>query len=800
MKCKTKRKTISALVLALALSGLLASTALADGMMIPFPPEVGYLQVDYHRVTVTIDGPHAHTRVEQRFSNPYLSPVEARYVFPLPPGATIRGFTVQLDGTPRTVQNMSRAETEAYLQKAIADRQDPSLLQYLGWETYAVDLTLPPLGATSMILEYEELLLPQGDLHRYFYALGTERYSLAPLREVLVEVDLRADDGVAGRNGISHVYSPGHQLAVERLSPERVRATYHAENVLPTEHFELYYTLTGQPFGAGLLTHTDPERPGEGHFLLLLSPSSNVAEADAAPKEIVFVVDRSGSMAGEKIEQARQALQFILGQLDESDRFAIVSFDDRIETQAEALQPVTAQTIRRAQSYVARLHERGNTDIEGALRRGLEMLPRLRGDGQSRPGTTAASSAASSYARSGVRSGVIVFLTDGLPTAGIADEAAIVDSVRLGNDAVGASIHVFGVGYDVNTHLLDRIAAQNHGAVTYVQPGESLERVLTTFYSQIAHPLLTDVEVEFEGLGVEDVYPRQLPDLFVGSSLALVGRYSTANSKVAVVRLRGQMAEEVWEQVYSFDLKEAGDHPFVPRLWATRRVGELLDRVRVEGETAALVEETEALGLRYGIVTPYTVGVVQGQASGAASAANMQLYRQDLDGDGRPDINQVSGAATVGARAQNLAYQQATQVGLAAGANVVNVGDKSAAQVGRYAFDLSLVADLGLDSLVTADEGWLEANADRIVRFASAEYFELAKDAAVNQLLQAGPNVVFEHQGKVIAVQADPQPAQQAPAPQGVGHQAPEKLGGHDSFLLDLMQWLGRFLVARLVR
>jgi Ca-activated chloride channel family protein len=505
-----------------------------------------------------------------------------------------------------------------------------------------------------------------------------------------------------------------------------------------------------------------------------------VAEADAAPKDIVFVVDRSGSMAGEKIEQARQALQFILGQLNEEDRFAIVSFDDLIETQAEALQPVTAQTIRRAQSYVATLHDRGNTDIEGALRRGLEMLK----VSQPRLGATP----------------VIVFLTDGLPTAGVTDEAAIVDSVRLGNVSVGASIHVFGVGYDVNTHLLDRIAVQNHGAVTYVQPGESLERVLTTFYSQIAHPLLTDVEAEFEGLTVEDVYPRQLPDLFVGSSLALVGRYSTADSAMATVRLRGQMAGEVWEQVYSFDLAEPGDHPFVARLWATRRVGELLDRVRVEGETAALVEEIETLGLRHGIVTPYTIGVVQGQASGAASAANMQLYQQDLDGDGRPDINQVSGAATVGARAQNLAYQQAMQVGLAAGANVVNVGDKSAAQVGRYAFDLSLVADLGLDSLAAANEEWLKENVDRTVRFASAEYFELAKDAAVNQLLQAGPNVVFEHQGKVIAVQADP-PTQQAPASESAGHQESEKPESLDSFWPDLMQWLGRFLdLARLVR
>lgn len=720
-------KLVHAFLLAITFGGLLTTTAHADGMIIPFPPNIGYSQVNYHHVTVTINHDIAVTKVEQRFSNPWLDTLEGRYVFPLPPFASIYDFSVELDGRSVDIQKMSGAQVEDYLKQAIYNQRDPSLLQYFGWEFYAVDLVLPPLESTTMILKYREQISNQGGLHRYYYTLGTERYSSGPLPEVSLEVNIISDEGVAA------IYSPGYLITTERISSRHLRAIYRAENVVPMEHFELFYTLTDQSFGAGLLTYPDPERYGEGYFMLLLSPSSNVDVSDAGPKDIVFVLDRSGSMDGEKIMQAQQALQYILSNLDEQDRFAIVSFDDRIDSQVEFLQPVTASSIKQARSYVAALYARGNTDIEGALQRGLEMFRFA----ETRRNATQS----------------IIFLTDGLPTAGVFDEAKIIELVRLGNLSVEASIHVLGVGYDVNTHLLDRIAAQNHGDVMYVQPGESLETTLTSFYSQIAHPLMTNLELSFDGLTVEDVYPRQLPDLFVGSSLALVGRYTNLNSDDISVRLSGKKAGKSWSQTFHYNLTDAGDYPFVSRLWATRHIGELLDEVRVEGERAALVEEIETVGINFGIVTPYTIDIVQGQLSGAASDATMKLYQQDLDGDGRPDINQVSGAATVGARAQNLAYQQTTQANLAVGANVMTIGEKNMAQVGQYAFDLALVNSYNPRDLTMADDAWVFENADRIIQFGSDAYFELAKDPTANKQLQAGPNVIFEYNGEMIAVQ-----------------------------------------------
>jgi Ca-activated chloride channel family protein len=749
------RKTLGAVFLVLTLSSTFASVAYADGMMIPFGADFGYIQVEYHHVKVTIQDTDARTRVDQRFLNPYNETIEMRYIFPLPPLTSIQDFRIQLDGQSVPVEKLSSLESEMFLRNAIIYQRDPSLLQFYGWEAYAVSLSLPPSGNVTMVLEYNETLPAQGELFHYFYTLGTERYSVALLQDVSVEVDVFAEESVAA------VYSPTHSIMTERIGPRHVRASFHQQNVLPIDNFELYFAITDGTLGAGLLTHADLEREGEGHFLFLLSPSSVMDTGVAMPKDIVFVFDRSGSMAGEKIEQAKRALQYILGKLGEGDRFAIVSFDDLIESPSDELQRVTDRSIQDARSYVSRLYDRGSTDIDSALRRGITLLDRA----PFRPDA----------------SRMIVFLTDGLPTAGVTEDRAILERVWQPNDGLDASLHVFGVGYDVNTHLLDDLASQNHGTVTYVQPGESLEGALTSFYGLIAHPLLTDLEIRFEGLKVNDVYPRQLPDLYFGSSIAVTGRYTSAKSDEVSIRLSGQKTGQPTTQVFNFSVDDEAENPFIPRLWATRRIGDLLDEVRVNGERDVLVDEIEALGLRYGIVTPYTIDIVQAQLSGVSSDAVMQLYRQDLDGDGVLDINKVSGEATIGARVQNLTYQQAMQSNQATGSNIINNGEKSVAQVGYYALDLELFVKRGLGPNVLLDDDWLAGNADHVILFGSDEYFELAKDPSANQIMQAGPNVIFEYDGKVVAVQENASTRE---------NETVEREIGFFEWLLSMLEWI----------
>jgi Ca-activated chloride channel family protein len=446
-------------------------------------------------------------------------------------------------------------------------------------------------------------------------------------------------------------------------------------------------------------------------------------------------------MGGEKIEQAQDALHFILEQLNEGDRFSVVGFDHRLSVLSTNLLPVDDGTLADAQWFVAGLEADGNTDMEAALQAGLKIL--LRSD---------AGGGTFRYA-----SQMIVFLTDGLPTEGVVDEPLIAELVNNTNAQVGARLHVFGVGYDVNTHLLDHLASDNGGSVTYVQPGDNLEAVLTGFYERIDRPLLTDLEIGFDGLEVSDLYPQTFPDLFQGSSLLVVGRYRSAAPAVAV-RVRGRAGDETREYVYQFDLDDgprSGRH-FVPRLWATRRVGDLLDRVRVEGERPPLVEEIRELGLGYGLVTPYTTFVIQAQVEGAASADNMALYAKQTE------LNQAWGQTTVQARVQNQLYQQAAQADLASGANVVNQGQRSLAQIDRLNVDLALLKglsasdalwQLNLPGAITPD--WIErtVGVDRSIVFGSKEYFELADEPDARPYLQSGPNVVFAYRGQVISVQ-----------------------------------------------
>jgi len=759
------RKIFLALLLTVLLLNAASVAVLADGMIFPDLVSPDYLEVRYHHVTVTIEDNHAVTRVEQEFVNPHDFAVDGRYFFPVPPDAILARFEARVGGQAQTVTHQDVATTNAALYDMVAQRRDPSLLQYADWESIAFDVSLPARASRKMTLEYEQVLAPTGGLLHYRYILSTEQYASVPVDEVTLMVD------VTSSGGLGTLYSSSHDVTTERLDANRARVTWEAANVNPTEDFDLFFGPAEGGFGSGLLTG---ERAERDHFLFLFAPDdAGVTQDDALPKDIVFVIDRSGSMSGDKIEQARNALHFILDQLNSNDRFSIVSFDDRIDLLARRLQPVDQRTLSDARRFVRQLGARGSTDIEGALQTGLALFT----DTEARVGA----------------SRLLVFLTDGLPTAGVTDDVKIAELVQRANARVEARMHVFGVGYDVNTRLLDRLALDNGGSVTYVQPGENLESALSEFYGRVANPVLTDVEVEFEGMRVTDLYPPAMPDLFRGSSVLLAGRYEATNEQVTV-RVRGRAGEEPREYVYRFDLTATGDHDFVPRLWATRRVGALLDEVRVEGERAALVEEIRTLGLGYGIVTPYTTFVISAQADGAASMENMALY------DNQTELNQVSGRTTIQARVQNQSYQQSDRAGLATGANVVNREQHSMAQVARQYVDLSLVQTQGnVDEPLT--EAWIAANikVDREIEFGSEAYFALANDPAARTFLQSGTSVLFDYNGEVVAVRDPQAPVEVSPETQPANQPVPaisSSRGDGFAWLRDLIALL-RWVVGR---
>ncbi|MCR4392473.1 MAG: VIT and VWA domain-containing protein [Candidatus Acetothermia bacterium] len=576
-----RKSLVAALVVGAVVAWLVPS--LADGIIIPWPrPDIPghplrWLTIVYHRVTVTIQDGIATTKVDQAFRNDAQFAIEGTYVFPMPPSAVIQKFTLWVGGEPVVGEVLPANKAREIYLSYLRDSRDPALLEYIGRGAFQARIFPIAPGETRRIaLEYVELLSPEAGLFRYRYPLSPERFSAKPLEEARIEVNLTAS------HPLGSVYSPTHTIAVTRDNPSSAQAVYLERDVLPDRDFTLYYGYGSEAVGADLVVYRPDSEPG--WFLLLVTPPA-VRDLAPLPKDLVLVIDRSGSMEGEKMNQAKAAAAFILERLGPGDRFGVIAFDDEIISVTPGLVPATTEEVAKAAQAVRALSARGMTNIHDAL-------------------TTAMN-----WFAPADRPQYVLFLTDGLPTTGITDTAGIVKGVTSANRA-RARLFAFGVGYDVNAHLLDLLAEDNRGTTTYVAPGENLERALSNFYTKIAEPALADLRLTVNGVSSSEIYPDQLPDLFYGSQLAVFGRY--VGSGPTTIVLTGKRGAEDVTFTYTQNFPErATEASFLPRLWAARKIGHLLNIIRLEGETKALVDQIVALATKYGIATPYTSFLVR---------------------------------------------------------------------------------------------------------------------------------------------------------------------------------------------
>jgi Ca-activated chloride channel family protein len=577
---------------------LLAVTrpAVADGVIIPDPPpgpeppalRDTWLTIRYHRVSVSMENQVAVTRVEQEFVNQHDWEAEGTYVFPLPEGASVSKFTMWVDGEPVEGEILEADEARRIYEDIVRRRRDPALLEYVGRDAVRARIfPIPPGGSRKVEIEYAQVLALDNGLVSYVYPLDTEKFSARPLQDCSIHVDIRSDDAMHA------VYSPTHQdrIFIERYGNHHATIGYEETDVLPEQDFELVYTVSQEDVGLNLLTYAEPG--DDGFFLLLAAPSVEVGKEQVIPRDVLLVLDTSGSMEGEKLAQAKEALVFVLQHLNEEDRFNVVAFSTGLSQYAVRLRPATDAT--EAVAWVRGLEAIGGTNINRAL---LEALAQTEGE----------------------RPVVLIFLTDGLPTEGVTE----IDQI-LANIGTTASENVrifpFGVGDDVNTVLLDTLAQQNRGATGYVRSHERIDEEVSTFYAKIKTPILTDLKLDVDNVVVEDVYPYPLPDLFAGSQLIVAGRYrpSFSYSRVSRVTLSGKVDGRRRQFVYEGTFRAGDDYAdptglttsFIPRLWATRKIGHLLTQIRLHGEKEEWVDAVVDLSIRYGIVTPYTSFLIE---------------------------------------------------------------------------------------------------------------------------------------------------------------------------------------------
>ena len=674
----------------------------------------------------------AQVQVSQTFVNTGSRQMEVSFVFPLPYDGAVERMTLLIDGKEHPAKLLEAKEARRLYEQIVRKNKDPALLEWMGTGLFKTSVFPVPAGASRTVsLRYSQMCRKQEGLTDFLFPLSTAKYTSHAVEKVSIRATIESGDE------IKNVYSPTHAIEIKRPDDNHATVTYTKENEVPASDFRLLYDVGKGKVSTRVLSYR-PDKERDGYFLLLASPKIEAQDANRPKKTVVFVVDRSGSMSGKKIEQVRGALKYVLNNLRKGDLFNIVAYDSSVETFRPELQRFEDKTRKAALGFIEGIYAGGSTNIDGALRATLNQL-----QDSSRPN-------------------YVLFLTDGLPTAGETNELKIVANAKQANQ-VRARVFSFGVGYDVNSRLLDKLVRENFGQSEYVRPDEDIEDRVSRLYRRIESPVMTDLTIEFvldelkteEGKPVNRVYPKETLDLFAGEQLVLVGRYKkTGTAKVIV---RGSVGGKKQKFDFPAKLVQKSDdetHGFIEKLWAVRRVGEILEELDFKGKNDELIKELVKLSTRHGILTPYTSFMADENTRVQDLAGNMRRAGERLSvlnlAEGRSGFAQRSmrgsfqradraPAAPAGAKPATEAAdaffggaaasgvlrgkaggrpglgvaEQAKREAQIAGQNVRNIGNRTFYQrQGQW-----------VDSLVTKEQ---ETNATRIKQF-SDEYFALAQ-------------------------------------------------------------------------
>ncbi len=534
-----------------------------------------WLRIDHHQVTVSIKDQIATTSVDMEFRNEGNALAEGTFVFPLPGSAAVDKLTMTINGVVIEAKILAADEARSVYNEIVRQYRDPALLEYVGDSAIQANVfPIPPGESRKVNIRYSQVLTADNGLLHFVYPLKvTNLLSKNPVDKMSVRVEVDSNDP------ISNVYSPSHPIAISRDGDKKFTVGYESAGTVPSDDFSLYYGIATQSINANLITYRESANE-DGFFMLLVQPPVTMPDDQAISKDVIIVLDQSGSMFGDKWDQARNAAEYVLKKLNPTDRFNVVLFSTGWRVFSNNME--SPDQSQAAIDWVRGQDAVGGTDINGALTTALDMADK------ERPTT-------------------VLFMTDGLATEGTTDSAQILANLKA---AARPNVRVFsfGVGDDVDTQLLDSIVRDQHGTGTYVRPTERIDEEVASLYNKISAPVLTNITLETGGLNTDDVYPTTpLPDLFAGTQLTLVGRYRGDASNLSFT-LKGQVNGKDQTFVYSglnFPARAGGDS-FIARLWATRRIGDLLNSIRLNGENKELIDSVVSLSLRYGIITPYT--------------------------------------------------------------------------------------------------------------------------------------------------------------------------------------------------
>ncbi|RIK79354.1 hypothetical protein DCC62_05675 [candidate division KSB1 bacterium] len=548
---------------------LVALPAFADGLMKIKGQASSYLQPQQVMVTADINNQVATTVTQQTFVNPWQQHVWLQYGFPTDINASVTQFRWKVGGVWRKAQITGAPQDSSGIIDPGGD-VDHFFLDYLGDAPFLFAFTdsLPADSTLIVELTYIELLDYRNGQVVYDYPLDLKAFAQRPLESFALDLHLRSERNLVGLS------NPSHSAVASSFSDSVATLFFSQENLPANRNFVVNYQVSQTDLGVFLLSHK-PQN-AEGFFIMLAEPDPNTSQEEIIDKVFTFIIDVSGSMSGQKIEQAKAAALFTVDHLNASDRFNVIKFNSTVTRFRSNPVLATDTEITAARNFITQIQATGGTDLQAALLSGL---------GQNMSDTTA---------------NIIIFITDGIASL---DQQAVINA-----NTHNVRIFVFGIGSDVNQALLTQVAANNNGIAEFLGNDEVNSRI-SAFYSKIRNPLLQNIRIDFTPAVTSEVYPLQLPDIYVGEQLVVLGRY--AQPGPAQVTLLGAGAGTPVRYDYSVNFTaDSLANRFLPRMWAKYKIDALL--VLMAGvphgsnQWEEWKKEVIRLSLLYGILTPFT--------------------------------------------------------------------------------------------------------------------------------------------------------------------------------------------------
>jgi Ca-activated chloride channel family protein len=571
-------------------------------------------------VDVRITDLLATTTMQLIVENHGSSTAQAQLVLPVPEGATIRTFGIDGIGEEPTAQLLPREEASRRYHEIVRSMTDPGLLEFVGNAMVQSSVfPVEPGAQRTMTIVYEQSLDAHGGRVEYVLPRSASLASSSVQWSIDIEVESSGSMGP--------VFSPSHPIVTKPVTDTLMRVGVPV--ISEPGAFRLYAVL-GSGQDATALLYPDSVGADSGYFMYVADAPRReelAAEGliDRIQREITIVIDRSGSMGGEKIEQARESAKQIVRGMRMGEYVRIVDYSGDIRSFSDTSVELTKETVEQIVAYIDNIQSRGGTNLHGALVDALSADPA--------PDTLP----------------MVIFLTDGLPTVGVTGEVAIRDAAKAAN-ASDRRVFTFGVGYDVNAPLLDGIAIETKAESTFVLPGEDVEMKVGQVFDKLDGPVMIDPYFGVHAINPNaiapqllQVEPRRLGDLFSGSRVLVLGRYSAlavggtsfwisdhramCGTGMTPEEIRAMSRPRLETLVEGKDASQK--HAFVARLWAQQRINALVNEIRLAGADGQqpnqeLVDEIVRLSLEHGIMTEYTAFLADesmGLADAVAPAA-----------------------------------------------------------------------------------------------------------------------------------------------------------------------------------